>query len=247
MGAASRDVADHRHRGRMTSYTRAIAFPVDDRKWHDGVLRVLVCDEFPLFRRQVVIALEEAPDIEVVAEAPDAEVARSAAEQTAPDVVVLGTHVPPDGGVATAAMLRTVLPAVEMVLAVDPDDERHEREVRRALRTGVVAFLSRDAVALHAVPVVRAAAAHRPVLDAFAAALVLAEFERWSAVAPGRPALEPPERAVLDRLAGGEGITSAAEALEMPVVTASNLVANSLRKLHRSARAAALRATGSNA
>jgi DNA-binding NarL/FixJ family response regulator len=212
---------------------------VDDRKWHDGVLRVLVCDEFPLFRRQVVIALEAAPDIEAVAEAPDAEVARSSAEMTAPDVVVLGTHLPPDGGVAAATRLREVLPAVEMVLVVDPEDERDERDLERALRAGVIAFVSRDSVGVHAVPVVRAAAAHRPVLDSFAAALVLASFDRPAPQSAAGAALAPPERAVLERLAGGEGITSTAGTLGIPVVTASNLVANALRKLERSARPAA--------
>jgi DNA-binding NarL/FixJ family response regulator len=202
---------------------------VDDDKWHDGVLRVLVCDEFPLFRRQVVIALEAAPDVDVVGEAPDADVARAGAEHATPDVIVLGTRLPPGGAASAAVLLRRLVPAVEMVLAVDPEDVRDDLELRRALRTGVVAVLPRDAVTAHAAPVVRAAAAHRPVLDARTAGIALDECNR------ARLALEPPERAVLEHLAGDGGITSAAEALGLPVVTASNLVANALRKLRRSA------------
>ena len=65
-----------------------------------------------LFRRHLILALEHAPDIEVVGEAPDADVARSAALQNAPDVAVLGGHLPPIGGVRTAAALRETNPGV---------------------------------------------------------------------------------------------------------------------------------------
>lgn len=197
------------------------------------MLRVLVCDEYPLFRRQAVIALEQAPDVEVVAEAPDLDVARGVAEQTAPDVAVVGTHVPPRGGVAAIRVLRELIPAVEVVLAVDPDDERDERALQGALRAGALAFVSRDAVAAHGLAVVRSAAAHRPVLDPVLARLALVELRALAEADPARLHLTAAEREVLELLASGRGITDSAEALGVPVPTASNTVANALRKLER--------------
>ena len=75
---------------------------------------MLVCDESALFRRHLVLALEQADDVEVVGEAPDADVARSAAMQNAPDLAVLGGHLPPIGGVRTAAALRETNPGIDL-------------------------------------------------------------------------------------------------------------------------------------
>lgn len=209
-------------------------------------MRVLVCDEFPLFRRQVVLALEAAPDIEVIGEAPDTDTARNVAQQIGPDVAVLGTHLPPYGGVRTAAALREALPGIGMALAIDPDNEREARELGRAVRAGVTAVIPRDAVAGHAVSVTRSLVHRRPVLDAATATVVLADYRQMAARAeaqpearPRPPTLEPREQQVLEQLARGNTLTQAAANLDLPAVTTSNVVANALRKVHRYARLSA--------
>jgi DNA-binding NarL/FixJ family response regulator len=206
-------------------------------------VRVLVCDEFPLFRRQVVLALEQAPDIEVIGEAPDTDTARFVGQQIGPDVALLGTHLPPFGGVRTAAALRETLPNIEMALAIDPENERDARELGRAVRAGITGVMPRDAVAAHAVPVTRSLVHRRPVLDAPTAIVVLADYRQMAARAdaqpearPRPPTLEPRERQALEQLAGGATLTQAAANLDWPVVTTSNVVANALRKVHRYAR-----------
>lgn len=184
-----------------------------------------------------MLALEEAVDVEVVGEAPDSDVARTVAEQLAPDVVMLGTHLPPLGGVGTAAVLREVLPNIEVALVVDTESERDEREVGRAVGAGITAFMPRGEVTADAVPVARALVARRPVLDARTAALIIADYDELVGAEPNAStAVEPRERAVLEQLAGGATLTRAAVELGLPAVTASNLVANALRKLHRHAR-----------
>jgi DNA-binding NarL/FixJ family response regulator len=208
---------------------------------------VLVCDEFPLFRRQVVLALERADDIEVLGEAPDAEVARTVAEQMAPDVVLLGRRLPPTGGLPTAAALRDALPTVAMALAIDLDDERAEPQLREAVRAGVTGFVPRDRLPEESVAVVRAMRTGRPVMHELAASAVLAEYDALAEESHTR-ALESPqlterERAALHRIAGGAEASEAATGRhELATVTASNLVANALAKLHRHARLVALTA-----
>lgn len=215
---------------------RVIGFPTTHRKWHDGIIRVLVCDEFPLFRRQAVLALEGQRDIEVVAEAPDARAAATTAAQVAPDVVLLGTHLPPKGGVAAAATLRELLPPAGLALAVDVDDERDEQQVLRAIRVGITGFLARDQVTM-AASVVRSLAAGRPVIDAPTARLVLDDYERVARSSPTQPpTLTGTERAVLELVASGTSLSGTAVQLDIPRATAANAVANALRKLQRFAR-----------
>jgi DNA-binding NarL/FixJ family response regulator len=221
---------------------RAIPFPITHRKWHDAIVRVLVADEFALFRRQVVSTLERESDIEVVGEAPDAQVAATDAAHVAPDVVVLGTHLPPRGGVAMGATLRELLPPVALVLAFDVDDERDEQQLLRAVRVGVTGFLPRDAV--EAAPeVVRSVSVGRPVLDAQTARLVVDDYERAASAAagPAPPELNGHERRVLDLIAAGTSLPGTAAQLGVSRATASNAVANALGKLQRFARQQARR------
>jgi DNA-binding NarL/FixJ family response regulator len=204
------------------------------------VIRVLVCDQSALFRRHLILALEHAPDIEVVGEAPDADVARSAALQKAPDVAVLGGHLPPIGGVRTAAALRESNPGIGLALVYDPDDEREERELRRALRVGVTGVLARGSADETVVSVARAVAAGRPVIDAFAAQALLAEHDWPTSPADAAPLPPPPldarEQQVLEQLAAGWSTADTAGRLGLPVTTTTNLVTNALRKLQRWAR-----------
>jgi DNA-binding NarL/FixJ family response regulator len=203
---------------------------------------VLICDESALFRRRLVLALERAADIEVVGEAPDADVARSAALQNAPDVVVLGHHLPPVGGVATAAALREANPVVALALVYDPDDEREQRELRRSFRVGVTAVMRRGSADADVVEVARSLVAGRPVLDPSGAGAVLTDFAQLGAASDSSvppPSLEARERQVLEALAEGETVSDAAERLGLAPTTTANLVSNALRKLQRWARAAA--------
>lgn len=222
-------------------YTARIAFPISERKWHDSVLRVLVCDESALFRRHLVLALEATDDIEVVGEAPDADVARGVARQHAPDVVMLGSHLPPSGGLLAAAATLDANPCMQLVFVYDPDDERDERQVRRALRLGALAVIPRGSADQDVVRAVRAVVSGRPVLDAAGARVLLADLRQLATrddPGLGRVVFDPREEQVLELLAGGMSTGDAAIRLGITATTAANLVANALHKLRRWARAA---------
>jgi DNA-binding NarL/FixJ family response regulator len=222
---------------------------VTRRKWHDDVVRVLVCDESPLVRRQVVLALEKAPDIEVLGEAPDGDVAVSVADQLAPDVAFLGTQLEPGGGIRTARRLRRLLPRIGLAMAIDESDERQETDLIRAIRAGVTAFVPRHHVDDRTIDVARGLVARRPLLDAAAANAVLIDYavlaETPRAVGAAPPTLEPRERALLESMASGRSLGEASTTLGLSVTTASNLVANALEKLQRHARTPSAASTAS--
>ena len=70
-------------------------------------IRVVVCDDHALFRRGLVMALEDVDGIEVVAEAGDGPEAVSVASDLGPDVVLMDVSLPLVNGLdATAALKR---------------------------------------------------------------------------------------------------------------------------------------------
>jgi DNA-binding NarL/FixJ family response regulator len=202
-------------------------------KWHDRVVRLLVLDESPLFRRRLIVGLEHHDDIEVMAEAADAHTAIVRATELAPDVVFLTAQLPPDGGVAAAAAIRELLPGTAMLMIVGPDDEA---ELIGGVQAGVLGFAPREAVTGHGGPIARALAAGRPVLTARVATAVLDHHDQGSA-----PALGTAERTCLEHLAAGQTLGQVATDLGVPTATVANRVRNVLEHVHRRARDEALR------
>ena len=89
----------------------------------------------------------------------------------------------------------------------------------------------------------RALVAGRPVIDAFAARVLLGDYAQLEqppgadALAP--PRLDPREQQVLELLATAATWDEIADRLGRPATTGANLVENALRKLQRWARATA--------
>jgi DNA-binding NarL/FixJ family response regulator len=209
------------------------------RKWHDGVIHALVCDEFSLFRRQLIVALESGPDVEIVGEAGDSDSALELARSGAPDVVFLGTQLPSWGGVRTGSAIRELLPLSQLVVIFDPGDHA---ELLRGVRAGASAFVPRESVTRHAAVVARSVTGNRPILTRAAARTVLYELERLdggsgSLQGPvGPPPVDPRELAVLARLGEGDTFAEAAGAADMDLGAAATMVRNALLKLERHAR-----------
>jgi DNA-binding NarL/FixJ family response regulator len=202
-------------------------------KWHDRVVRLLVLDESPLFRRRLIVGLEHHDDIEVMAEAADAHTAIVRATELAPDVVFLTAQLPPDGGVTAAAAIRELLPGTAMLMIVGPDDEA---ELIPAVQAGVVGFAPREAVTGHGGPIARALAAGRPVLTARVATALI---EHHDPTVPDL-ALGEAERTCLEHLAAGQTLGQVATQLGIPTATVANRVRNVLERLHGRARDEAL-------
>lgn len=192
-----------------------------------------MCDESALFRRQMVIALEADPRIEVVAEAPDSDAARGGALQHAPDVAVVSGDLPPLGGDRTTLAVRETNPGVMVILVYDGDEaDPSGRVLARAVRAGAQALVPRREAIEVAVATVQTLGRGRPVLEPVLARVALAEYT------DGRtPTLSARERAVLEQTAAGASTDTAAASIGASVRIAENLVANALAKLQRGARA----------
>ena len=111
------------------------------------VIRVLLVDDQPLFRRGVRMLIDSQPDLTVVGEASDGEEAVTAATECSPDVVLMDIRMPHVDGIAgtrgimsAAADASRPAPRVIVLTTFDLDDA-----ALRAIRAGASGFLLKDA------------------------------------------------------------------------------------------------------
>jgi hypothetical protein len=86
------------------------------RRWGPDAIAVVVVEEAPLVRRQLLLLLEAHPRIEVVAEASDAEAMIEAVITNGSRLVVVGAHLPPEGGGPAVVACRRAQPSLAAVL-----------------------------------------------------------------------------------------------------------------------------------
>jgi DNA-binding NarL/FixJ family response regulator len=211
-------------------------------KWHDDVIRVVVCDDHALLRRRLVMELESQPDIDVMAEAADGEHAIALCRELAPDVAVVGMRVEHIGGPRTAAGIREVAGGAHVVVLVAQDDAR---EAVRAIKAGVTGFINRDAIE-QATTVVRAVSAGIVALPPLVVQRVLDEYLSLAGQEPTpehplrAPTISDREQAILEQLAGGKTYAASGASVGVKDFTAKNLTANAVEKLYRHARTEAV-------
>lgn len=213
-------------------------FDLSARRWHERMIRVLVVNESPLFRRALIVALEAHLDLEVVAEASEASAAVRRAAELTPDIAFAAIRLP-GGGARIALSLRETVPGIEVAVLTVPDDGP---DAVRAIRAGARGFVPRDSAVAQGAEVARALVAGRPVLPPNVAAAVLTEFGRLGreatsvqrSLAP--PTLDPREAQVLQGLAERRSIGLLAADLDLRPTTVANLARNAIDKLHRHAR-----------
>ena len=101
---------------------------------------ILVVDDHPLFRRGIRLGLEAERDLLVVAEATDGPAAIQAADQFAPDVVLLDVTLPTMSGFDVARAIKRRHPRTSIVILTMHEDDGH---LFAAIRSGADAFAAK--------------------------------------------------------------------------------------------------------
>jgi DNA-binding NarL/FixJ family response regulator len=159
------------------------------------MIRVMLVDDHQLLRDSLRSLLDAEPDIEVVATAADGADALPAAEQHAPDVVLMDLSMPRMGGVEATRLLVAQQPGVQVVVLTSfPDQEL----IFDAVQAGAVGYLLKDAAPEEVVRAVRSAAAGESPLDGRVARTLLTRGRSST-----EPTLTEREREVLRLVARG--------------------------------------------
>jgi DNA-binding NarL/FixJ family response regulator len=192
-------------------------------------VRVLIADDHSVVRQGLRMFLALDPDIEIVGEAASGEEAIQQARDIRPDVVLMDLVMPGMGGVAATRMIRTEMPAVEVVaLTSVVADEA----VTGAIRAGAIGYLLKNTEADELRRAIKSAAAGQVYLSPEAAARLVREVK-----IPGSPeALTERETAVLRLVAKGQANKQVARQLGIREQTVKTHVSNILGKLQLQSR-----------
>ncbi|MFD7499369.1 response regulator [Streptomyces sp. NPDC059832] len=125
------------------------------------MIRVLVADDEALMRAGIRLILENAEDIEVVAEAGDGREAAAACRAQDIDVALLDIQMPTRDGIAAAEDIARLSPRTCVVMLTAFGEEA---SVTRALRADASGFLLKDTGPAELIRAVRLAARGEPVL-----------------------------------------------------------------------------------
>jgi DNA-binding NarL/FixJ family response regulator len=125
------------------------------------MIRVLVADDEALMRVGIRLILENAEDIEVVAEAGDGREAAAACRAQDIDVALLDIKMPGRDGITAAEDIARLSPRTFVVMLTAFGEEA---SVTRALRAGASGFLLKDTGPAELIRAVQLAARGEPVL-----------------------------------------------------------------------------------
>jgi DNA-binding NarL/FixJ family response regulator len=204
------------------------------------ILRILVAEDHPLFRKGMISLLSSVPEFEVVGEAATGEEAVARASELRPDVILMDLQMPEVNGIEATRRILRENPGVRilMVTLFEDDDS-----VFMALRAGARGYVLKDADEEEMVHAIRAVGKGEAIFSPNVATRMLSYF---AASPPGGappkafPTLTDREREILQLIAQGHPNPSIARQLSLSTKTIGNYVSNIFTKLQVADRAQAI-------
>jgi DNA-binding NarL/FixJ family response regulator len=196
----------------------------------DATLSVMLADADPLARRMVCAALQDEPDLAVVAEASDSCEALELARRLHPAVAVVEATLPDATGGELVRRLTAAVPVTKIaVLSVDADEDI----ALAALRAGAIAYLTKD-IQPGALPqLVRTVARGEPVIPPPLLPLLLKLIRQMPDAGwrPVRSRLTTREWEIVELLEKGASTEDIAACLVVSISTVYSHVKSLMRKL----------------
>jgi two-component system, NarL family, response regulator DesR len=182
-------------------------------------VRVLLAEDQAMVRGALSALLSLEDDIEIVAEASRGDEVLPAALDTLPDVALLDIEMPGGDGLEAAAILHERLPSCLVVILTTFGRSGY---LKRAMESGAVGFLLKDAPAYELADAIRRTMKGERVVDPALAAAALSE---------GDNPLTEREREVLAASEGGAMIEDIADELYLSEGTIRNYLSTAIKKL----------------
>lgn len=207
---------------------------VADGAANGRVIRVLMADDQHLVRGALAALLNLEPDLEVVAQVGRGDEVVAAALDVRPDVAVLDVEMPGLDGLAASAALLAQLPSCRVLIVTTFGRAGY---LRRAMESGALGFVVKDAPAEQLADAVRRVARGERVVDPTLAAATLAG---------GTSPLTARERDALAAARDGATVADIAKRLFLSEGTVRNYLSSSISKTGTRNRVEALRVAEDN-
>jgi DNA-binding NarL/FixJ family response regulator len=207
----------------------------------DSVIRVLLADDHPLFRKGLRAVLDDAPGISVVAEAADGDAALARITAGGIDVAVLDLDMPHQDGIQVARAARGLNLPVRMILLTAHKSDALANE---ALDAGVLGYILKDGAVTDILDCVRRVHAGQHYVSPQLSNALLTRRARAEGLATARPGLATltaTERRVLALVADGRTSREIAEGMFISVRTVEHHRASIGQKLNLHGATALLR------
>jgi DNA-binding NarL/FixJ family response regulator len=124
--------------------------------------RIIIADDHPLFRSAIRQALEEHPDLEMVAEVADGQEALELCRRLEPELVLMDLRMPRMDGIPATRAIKRELPST-LVLILTAIDE--SRGLSDSLEAGAAGYILKDAPAFQITHAVRRVLSGGSALD----------------------------------------------------------------------------------
>jgi two-component system invasion response regulator UvrY len=191
------------------------------------MLRVLIVDDHPLFRRGLKQMIQETSDMVVADEAADGREALGKAATGDYDVVLLDITMPFNSGVDVLTQLRIERPTLPvLMLSMHPE----EQYAVRALRAGASGYVTKESAPEELVAAIRKVSRGGTYVSASLAERLASMVQR-NDEAPPHETLSRRESQVMCLIASGKTVSDAARELSLSVKTISTYRARVLEKL----------------
>jgi two-component system, NarL family, response regulator DesR len=190
-------------------------------------VRVLLAEDQAMVRGALAALLSLEKDVEIVAEVSRGDEVIPVALDVLPDVALLDIEMPGGDGLTAAGELRERLSSCRVIILTTFGRAGY---LRRAMESGAVGFLLKDAPASELVTAIRRAMAGERVVDPGLAAAALSE---------GENPLTEREREVLAASTSGATIGDLARELYLSEGTVRNYLSTAIKKLGMRNRAEA--------
>ena len=183
------------------------------------MIRVLLAEDQAMVRGALAALLTLEGDIEIVAEVGNGNDVVPAALTAKPDVALLDIEMPGCDGITAAAALHVQLPLCRILILTTFGRPGY---LRKAMESGVVGFLLKDAPSAQLATAIRRAVAGERVVDPTLAMAALSE---------GNNPLTERERGVLAAATRGASIAEIADSLFLSEGTVRNYLSVAMQKV----------------
>ena len=183
------------------------------------MIRVLLAEDQAMVRGALAALLELEGDIQIVAQVGRADEVVAQALATQPDVALLDIEMPGGDGLEAAANLRQALPTCRTLILTTFGRPGY---LRRAMESGAVGFLLKDAPAAQLATAIRRAVAGERIVDPTLASAALSD---------GNNPLTERERETLAAASHGASIAEIAATLVLSEGTVRNYLSTAIQKL----------------